>query len=227
MILVVSEPLETAAGLAGDDGLGAAQGLARWERFHRTALVALRGLPVFVTTRTSATTDPDWRRELSDFLVRHGFPVRSEAEQLSSPEPAPEDVPVPSAGLEDGTKDEELLLASQRQLASLLEQLAGAHECFDPPAPETESPWVATVLHLRRDLDQVRKDLVRATRRLASLLPGAAPAPATRHGRRRRLRTLRTPPRTSRPTTGGWRSGASRLPCLSAAASRSRRRGST
>ncbi len=173
VIFVVSEPLETAAGLAGDDGLGAPHGLARWERFHRTALDALRGLPVFVTTRTSARTGPEWRRELSDFLVRHGFTVRSEAEQLSSPEPAPEDVPVPSTGLEEGTKDEELLLASQRQLASLLEQLAGAHECFDPPAPETESPWVATVLHLRRDLDQVRKDLVRATRRLESLLPGA------------------------------------------------------
>ncbi len=65
VIFVVSEPLETAAGLAGDDRRGAPHALALWERFHRTALADLRGLPVFVTTRTSVTSDPDRRREIS------------------------------------------------------------------------------------------------------------------------------------------------------------------
>ena len=68
-------------------------------------------------------------------------------------------------------KDEALLLASQQQLAALLETLEGAHDCFEPPAPEPESPWVSAVLDLRRDLEQVWNGLDWATRQLASFIP--------------------------------------------------------
>ena len=171
-ILVVTDPLETVAELALSAGVGGPRALALWERYHRAAIEGLRGLPVFVTSRTIASRDPAWSRTLQDFLGRHGMPAAS-AERLAAfgTRPAAPEV-------EDGaTKYEGLLLASQRQLTSLLDQLVGAHDRFDPAAPEPESPWVGALLETQRDLDQVWKGLDWATRQLASFVPAAGDQP--------------------------------------------------
>jgi len=167
-VFVVSDPLETAAELARANDIEGPHALALWERFQRAALTWLKELPVFVTSRSKAVTDPKgWSGAIGDFLTHHGVP--------GVQQPSPSQLMAalgPPDGSEDAAKDEGLLLASQRQLASLLEQLTGPHDYFDPPAPEPESLWVAAVLDQRRDLEQVWKGLDWATQQLASFLPG-------------------------------------------------------
>ena len=204
MVLLVTEPLETLSELAaaGVDGPSA---LALWERFHRLALAGLRGLAVFVTSRTSASNDRAWGRDLQAFLARHG--VAASGRPLRSPfAPGPGAPGATGSGNDEPcAKDEGLLLASQQQLASLLEQLLGPHDRFDPPPPEPESPWVGAVLERGRDLEQVWEGLDWATR------------PA---------RLLRDrPPRTSeideaRAVPGERDRGPARLPPLARAAGR-------
>ena len=134
--------------------------LAAWERFQREALTALRGLPVFVTSRANALSElSEWRSAIRRLLVTalargpvdaFAFGTRRVARPTS-------------AATRRVAKDEGLLLASQHQLGSLLEQLLGSHEYFDPPSPEPESPWVAALLDAQEDLEQVWKGLDWAT----------------------------------------------------------------
>ncbi|MGD0943985.1 MAG: glycosyltransferase family 2 protein [Acidimicrobiales bacterium] len=167
VVLVVTDPLEAARDLVCAGGFEQSRALAAWERHERAALSNLRGLPVFVTSRSSAIGDPaGWASSVGSFLLLHG------AGPAERPSPARlEEVLGPSVGNDGAIKDEGLLLESQRQLASLLAQLVGPHEYFDPPAPEPESPWVTTVLDGRRDLEQLWGALEWATRQLASFLP--------------------------------------------------------
>jgi GT2 family glycosyltransferase len=164
-VLVLSDPID----LAGEvvTGLGQPRAMAMWERFQRTALRNLKGMAVFVTSRSTATADPaGFGEAIAGFLSLRGAAAR---EQPSTARLAAVLGPPPRN--EDAVKDEGLLLASQRQTASLLEQLIGPHECFDPPQPEPESPWVTALLQAHRDLDQVWKGLDWATGQLALFVP--------------------------------------------------------
>ena len=164
-VLVVNDPLESAGDQTARHGSGQPHALAVWERFMRLALAELTKLPVFVTSLSAATRDPaSWAGALGGFLATHGVPPceRPFLPQLSELLGAPRN--------SDGIKNKELLLTSQRQLASLLTQLVGPHDCFEPPQPEPESPWVSAVIEGRRDLEQVWKGLDWATGQLASLL---------------------------------------------------------
>jgi GT2 family glycosyltransferase len=167
-VLVVGDPLEAASDLADTSGFAQPRSLAVWERRQRAALGSLRRLPVLVTSRSAAMADASgWAGTLGSFLSQHGVaPMQS---------PSPSQLEEALAGPErneGALKDEGLLLPSQSQLASLLEQLVGPHDYFDPPAAEPESPWVTAVLDGRRDLEQVWKGLEWATEQLASFLPG-------------------------------------------------------
>ena len=55
---VISDPLQTASDLARAGGVERPRALALWERYQRRVLSGLRGLPVFVTSRADALTDP-------------------------------------------------------------------------------------------------------------------------------------------------------------------------
>ena len=168
-VFVVGDPLESARELARTNGAEEPRALALWERYQRAALSLLGGLPVFVTTRSGAAADPaGWAAAVFDFLSSHGI---SPLEQPPAPQlQAVLGSPALGEG-DDALKDEGLLLSSQHQLASLLEQVLGPHDCFDPPAPEPESPWVTALIEEHRDLEQLWKGLDWATRQLASFLP--------------------------------------------------------
>ena len=165
-VLVLSDPLQAASELAVRDGLAPTCAVAVWERFYRMALSNLRGLPVFVTSRPSAQSDPAlWAEVVGSFLSAHGAPPlghgsRSRLSKLLGP--AEPDV--------EAEKDEGLLLESQRQLAVALDELVGSHDRFEPAPPEPESVWVTDLLNSHRDLEQVFEGLDWATKRLASLL---------------------------------------------------------
>ena len=169
-VFLTSDPLEAARDLTAGQSYELTTALAIWERQSRQALSKLRGRPVFVTSRAVALSDPaGWAEAIGQFLSAHG----------SQPLEHPSRVGVQDAleiADENGSsvKDEALLLSSQVQLASLLEQLVGPHDRFDPPAPEPESLWVAAVLDARRDLEQVWAALDWAAQQLASFLPDQA-----------------------------------------------------
>ena len=118
-MLAIGDPLQAAAELAGAYGVEPVRALAMWERFGRAALTWPEGLPVFVTSRSGAAGDPaGWNAAVTSFLSRLGLsslrpPLASLARLFGPPETD-----------EQPEKDEGLLLASQQQLASLLEQLA-------------------------------------------------------------------------------------------------------
>jgi O-antigen biosynthesis protein len=180
VVLLVTEPFETLSELAGA-GVDGPSALALWERYHRLALAGLRGLAVFVTSPKSASNDRGWGRDLQAFLERHGV-AASGAAPLSPFAPRPASPGATAIGNDEPcAKDEGLLLVSQQQLASLLEQLLGPHDRFDPPAPEPESPWVAAVLERGRDLGQLWQGLDWAARELA-LLETAAENERDRRG---------------------------------------------
>jgi len=135
--------------------------------------MALKGRPVFVTSRANALSElSEWRSAIGDFLSRHWLA------DLSTPSLAALAASLGhQRGHETVAKDEGLLLASQHQLGSLLEQLLGSHEYFDPPPPEPESPWVAALLDAQEDLEQLWNGLDWATKQLASFVPGPSVSP--------------------------------------------------
>jgi GT2 family glycosyltransferase len=169
-VFLSSHPLQGARDLTQSQGYAQIHALAIWERYHRKALADLRGLPVFLTSRAIAMADPaGFTEAVGQFFSAHG------CQPLEHPSPARlrEALEIPDG---NGTtmKDEGLLLSSQVQLVSLLHQLVGPHDRFEPTAPEPESPWVTAVLEGRRDLDQVWSGLDWATGQLASFLPDEA-----------------------------------------------------
>jgi GT2 family glycosyltransferase len=164
-VLVLSDP----AGSGGElrAGIGRPLWMATWERFFRSALSNLKDMPVFVTSLPVATADPAaWGEAMARFLSRQGLggggPL-STAKLATLLGPQPRD--------EEASKDEGLLLSSQSQLTSLLDQLVGPHDCFDPPVPEPESPWVGALLEAHRDIEQLWNGLDWATGQLAGFLP--------------------------------------------------------
>jgi GT2 family glycosyltransferase len=178
-IFVVGDPLGSVFGLAGDADAEGPRALATWERYQRQALRALRGLPVYVTSRANALAElSDWRSAIGEFLSRHWL-----GDMRTPSLPALAATLGPQHGQETVPKDEGLLLASQQQLGSLLEQLLGSHEYFDPPSPEPESPWVAALLDAHGDLEQVWKGLDWAAQQLASFVVGPSVPSGASDGR--------------------------------------------
>ena len=172
VVLAVSDPLAAPMEVVADEGPGQALALAVWERFMREALGNLKGLAVFVTSLSAAAGDPvGWGRAMRAFLSARGVsPTLAEKdldERLLAVLGRPE-----ATG--NAAKDEGLLLASQRQIAALLDQMVGPHECFDPPFPEPESAWVAALLEAHRDLVQLWRGLDWSTGQLARFIPSRA-----------------------------------------------------
>jgi len=81
-VFVHRHPLEVARSLVARNPelrLTAASGLALWERYLRSALSAIEGRPVFVTSFASLLTDSaGWCERIAPFLRREGFAVAAD-----------------------------------------------------------------------------------------------------------------------------------------------------
>ncbi len=181
VVLVADAPLEAAAALEGH-GITTLQALALWERYQRSALDQLRGLPVLVTSARAVTTDPGgWTVETADFLARLGAGGggdRASAELGEQVERVVRAIGLHSGGVSFRhsrlLEHEGLVLDAQNRLFSTIERLSGAHDCFDPPATEVESPWTTALLGLHEQLEVMWSGLDWATNQLARAL---APPP--------------------------------------------------
>jgi len=76
VVLVHRDPLAIARSLDARQGLSTAMALAAWERYLRSALANVRGLPVLVTPYSDLIEAPErWAEGVGAFLSEHGLPA--------------------------------------------------------------------------------------------------------------------------------------------------------
>lgn len=145
VFLVLRNPLEIAASLAGRDGHGKPYALALWERHLRLALAALAGLPVLVADYAALLADPvAWSREAARDLTAQWLPVRDVSE--------PEVLAFAQASLRSTSSTEDEFLAdtavsdAQRELFVALAGVVGSHERFTPPCLGLETATTEALL---------------------------------------------------------------------------------
>ena len=161
--------------LATRDGFPLVRGLALYERYVRSALAGLAGLPVFVCRYEEALEDPTaFAKSVAHFLDGTGVAVDTE-QQLAPARALDENLHHVHAESED-VASFQLVLPAIRALDEALEAIVGPHPCFAPPALGPESEWTTSLLDLERDLQHVLDGLVWATRQIEPILR-ATPRP--------------------------------------------------
>lgn len=143
-------PLEIADSLHSRNGFHKLLALALWERYVRSAVHEIRGLPVFVARYHDLLSEPRQVSEsIRSFLEAHS--VRSP--ERYCPEEIEEfvDAKLSSVSLDAAmVESDPLVTASQRRLFVALERLCGAHEAFEPPDLPRESEVTEPLLAERR-----------------------------------------------------------------------------
>jgi UDP:flavonoid glycosyltransferase YjiC (YdhE family)/GT2 family glycosyltransferase len=134
VLLVVRDPIDAAAALAGRTGCSRRTALAVWERRLRQALTSLVGLPVLVSRYERLVDDPDgWAVELRDLLEHEGIPLlASNGTDVASVVEAAREEPRSENGAQ--------LSPAQRALLMRLSSLEGSHEAFPEVALLPETP---------------------------------------------------------------------------------------
>jgi hypothetical protein len=149
-ILVIRHPMEIARSLEARDRFPVRYSLALWERYLRTALDGVTGMPVLVTPYDALLADPvAWCDTVFPFLARHGLHVsRPDAGALAAfLDPALRHSAVGREG-QDGLAD---VVASQRRLYQVLQDLVGSHESLERPMLPPEEPGTEALLAAHRD----------------------------------------------------------------------------
>ncbi|MEA2627193.1 MAG: hypothetical protein QOD06_3238 [Candidatus Binatota bacterium] len=153
VVLAHRHPLEIARSLEKRDGLGKLFGMALWERYLRSALESIAGLPVLLVPYDRFVGDPlSWTAELRTFLARHGLARGGEpsAEEISEfVEPRLRHTAYGEAEL---AGDREISDA-QRALFAGLEARVGGNDAFAPVELPAETFWTEPLLAARRDAD--------------------------------------------------------------------------
>ncbi len=152
-ILVYRDPLEVAASLASRNGVRLTHGLALWERYTRSALANLEGLPTYVVSYQALIDSTDQLcDELIDFLADVSVSVdrslRAEAMRFMDPGLRHERAPV---------EDLDQLPASTRAVLDDLHSLGGPHHPWKSPNLGEEPSWVADVLAAFHDLEVLQR----------------------------------------------------------------------
>ena len=150
VVLVHRSPLEIAASLGARDDLGTAYSLALWERYLRSCLSAVSGLPALVTTYDDILDDPAaWSHGVRDFLGRVG---------VATGELAPDALDYVDTELRHTRLTREDVVgnpavsSAQRELLDVLNGLVGAHETLSVPSLPEETHATGALLAERRRL---------------------------------------------------------------------------
>jgi hypothetical protein len=149
VVLVHRNPLEIAASLGARDDLGSVYSLALWERYLRSCLSAVAGLPTLVTTFAEIVDAPlDWCETVREFLSQAG--VTTEA---VTPEEALEFVGAElrhARFTEGDVVHDPAVSMPHRELQRALEELRGTHETLAVPELSAETPSTEALLAERR-----------------------------------------------------------------------------
>jgi len=164
VVLMNRNPLEIAASLHARDGESTVYGLALWERYLRSALGAITGLPVLVTSYEDLLADPPaWCKRTEAFLNAEGVATleRDDARLLDVV-----DVELRHARFTRAdVLDDAVVSDAQRVLYVALQDLASSHARFSSPGLPPESPTTEPLLAERRRAVQLKHELRRLQER--------------------------------------------------------------
>jgi hypothetical protein len=155
-LLVWRSPLAVARSLHRRDGLALTSGLALWERYNRSALAGLAGIPTYVTSFESVVADPvasvtawaDWLGSTEPLAgMSEGREIEAAAAAIA---PGLRHQSAPRGG-EGGPP----LSGAQELLHATLTELAGGHRPLEPCALAEETPWATDLLATRREVGRV------------------------------------------------------------------------
>ena len=142
VVLMVRNPLAVARSLQRRNRLSKTYSLALWERYTRSALAAVQGLPVLVLNYTALMNDANALPEVAAALA--GFAAAEVAAPVADPTAAVAGV-VKTALRHNQFNDERLaadveVTAQQRELYRAVASMAGVHERFAVPPTTAETP---------------------------------------------------------------------------------------
>ena len=162
-ILVIRDPLRNARSVEARDEIAMTLGLAVWDRYVRSSVLGLEGVPTLVVEFDSMLAKPrQANAEIVDFLRYLGIDVQPEAEKSAS------DWLNASLRHQTDRVDEYSELAQvQREMFDQLRALKGVHESWRPPPSLPPPPlWVDDILRVQRNYDGLVLALrnVRSTR---------------------------------------------------------------
>jgi len=163
VVLMNRNPLEIAASLHVRDGESTVYSLALWERYVRSALGAITGLSVLVTSYEDLLSAPHaWCQRTEGFLNAEGVATsgRGDADLLDFV-----DVELRHARFTRcDVLDDAVVSDQQRALYLALEHLVGSYSHFSSPSIPPESPTTEALLAERRRQVQHNRKLRRRER---------------------------------------------------------------
>ena len=177
-IFILRDPVKVARSYVARDGIPMSLGLALWDRYTRSALVGLAGMPTLVAEYDTMLADP--RRgtaEIVEFLEQRGVEMKPEAVDAAS-----DWFDVSLRHQEDREDEYSEMAKVQREIFEQLCALSGGHEVWQatgelPPPPL----WVDDMIQLRRDMSVVNRPGKPAppssAKRIASAVRGAVSRP--------------------------------------------------
>jgi GT2 family glycosyltransferase len=172
-VLIVASPEAVASDLAARHGISPALALALNDRYQRSALQSLAGLPVLVAPLESIVEPQvdarrSWLQELTAFLRSAGVKIADgELEAEGSPAPPARWEPDP------GGVAAQAVLPRFTELARACAELTGSHDDFRPPALSSPSGWVEETLAARSDALLTWRGLEWAAERIARRPPAS------------------------------------------------------
>ena len=152
-VLVYREAFEVASSLNRRDGLRMTHGLALWERYLRSSIANLEGVPTFVMSYASLLDKPEKTcDELIGFLTEVSVTVDGSSIDKG--------LAFLSGELRHERKKSlsSAALPSIRYLEETVESLDGSHQPFEPPDLGAEPAWVDDTLGAWRDLEKLKTD---------------------------------------------------------------------
>lgn len=178
IVLVHRDPLAIARSLDARQGLSTAMALAVWERYLRSALANVRGLPVLLTPYRELVDSPEsWADDAAAFLSDNG----AAADAAAGRERLREFVRGgPATGAATRTPGEYAPSiepsAPQRELLAAIESLAGRHDTFPAVQLPAETDWTEPMLAERRRAEVMRQQMDERMRSLRKRMRAAQEA---------------------------------------------------
>jgi hypothetical protein len=153
-VLVVRDPMEVARSLQARDHIPVLLGLAMWDRYVRTVVPSLTGLPTLVLEYAAMLSDPTAASEsVAEFLQCLGVAVERATDG-------------PASRLDASLRHQRAseadygdLAHPQQDLYRLLVSKAGFHGSWRPPEMAPAPSWVEDALEMRRELSSARREL--------------------------------------------------------------------